>query len=662
MSLLRNIELDLHRFQVRVWVAGGLVLLGLGLIFARAFYLQVLRHETLQAQAEGNRIAVQPITPRRGDILDRHGITLARNDKAFVLELVRSEIDDVPATLRALGQIIEISDNDLNRFERQAKDLRAHDPVALRADLNPTELARISARQFELPGVYVQTRYVRRYPLGQVAGHSLGYIGRISARDRDSMREWDEETLANYRGTQEIGKRGIEYSYEQVLHGTTGFLRMETAADGTTTRELERVSPRPGQTLTLSLDIKLQQLVEQLFGKRRGALVAIEPQSGEVLAMVSMPNFDPNLFIDGIDVDNWKRLNQSIDRPLLNRAVNGTYPPGSTYKPFMALLALQSGARGPDTRIQDPGFWMLGNHRFRSHGDAGLGAVDLYTSIVKSSNVYYYSLAYELGVEAIHDFMAPFSFGQPTGIDITGESLGVLPNKAWKLQAFKGKRGNWVPGDTVSLGIGQGFNNFTMLQLATATAALANGGQRITPHLVRQIGDAAAPTAPPTPLGLNPKHLQLVTRAMVGVSEQGTSRGAFAGAAYLSAGKTGTAQAVTIAQSDRYDADRLAERKRDHSLYIAFAPADKPQVALAVIVENAGFGSTSAAPIARRVFDYVLLGHYPSPEDIRAVQRGEGLAPIGLPTPVAEVSVSADGPVRAAPAPAASPPATTPQK
>lgn len=646
MALLRNVELDLSRFQTRIWVAGGLVALGLGLIFVRAYYLQVVRHEALLSQAEGNRIAVEPIAPRRGEIIDRNGITLARNNKAFVLELVRSEISDVQATMDRLAQIVTLTDAQRQRFERRGRDFRPHEAVPLRSDLNQEELARISARLFQLPGVYVRTRYVRSYPLGRVAGHVLGYLGRISPKDRDNIRTWDEEIQANYRGTQELGKRGIEYNYEHALHGTTGFLRMETSADGTTTRELERVSPSPGQSLIMSLDIKLQQLIEQLFGERRGALVALEPHTGEVLAMVSMPNFDPNLFIDGIDVDNWKRLNESIDRPLLNRAVNGTYPPGSTYKPFMALLALKSGARAADTRIDDPGYWMLGKHRFRSHGDFGLGAVDLYTSIVKSSNVYYYSLAYELGVDAIHDFMAPFGFGQDTGIDLSGESLGVLPSKAWKLKTFKGKRGNWVPGDTVSLGIGQGYNNFTMLQLATATAALANGGQRITPHLVRQVGEQAMSVAPPQSLGLQAQHLQSVTRAMVGVTQQGTSRGAFADAPYTSAGKTGTAQAVTIAQTDRYDADKLAERKRDHSLYIAFAPAEKPQVALAVIVENAGFGSTSAAPIARRVFDYVLLGQYPSTQDIRAVQRGEALTPIGIPTPVALVTPSADGPIR----------------
>ena len=651
MATLRNVEVELGRFQRRVWVALALVVLGLGLILARASYLQVVRHDALQAQAEGNRIAVEPIPPRRGDIFDRNGVPLARNNKAFVLEVVRSDVADLAATLDTLAQIIPVSATDRKRFERRAREARWNDPVQLRGDLSAEELARISARQFQLPGVSVRTRYVRHYPLKAVGGHTLGYIGRISARDREAMREWSDEDQANYRGTQERGKRGLEFSYEQALHGTTGFQRMETAADGTTTRELERVSPVAGQALTLTLDIKLQQMVELLFGDRRGALVAMRPQNGEILAMVSMPNFDPNLFIDGIDVENWTALNESIDRPLVNRVVNGTYPPGSTYKPFMALLALESGARTANTIVQDPGYWMLGRHRFRSHGDHGLGGVDLHKSIVKSSNVYYYSLAYEVGVDAIHDFMAPFSFGQNTGIDLIGESRGVLPNKAWKAQSYMGRRGQWIPDDTVSLGIGQGYNNFTMLQLATATSALANGGHRVTPHLVRAIDGHPVSPPPPRALGIQAKHLDAVTQAMVEVTTKGTSRKTFADAPYRSAGKTGTSQAVTIAQSDRYDAEKLAERKRDHSLYIAFAPAEQPEVAVAVVVENAGFGSTSAAPMARRVFDYLLLGAYPSDEDIRAMQRGEALTPLGTPTPVADIEVTPQGPRRVPPPP-----------
>ena len=641
MSILRNIEQDLLRFRTRVFVAAVLVALGLVLLASRALYLQVVRYQSLAAQAEGNRTAIEPIAPRRGDILDRNGVVLARNHAAFSLEVIRSEVPDLEQTLAALSKVVELSERDLKRFERRGRDARKRDPILLRNDLTPEELARFAAQQYHFSGVRVRTRLVREYPMGAVAGHTLGYIGRISLRDREAMRDWPDEDQANYRGTEDIGKRGLELSYERELHGSSGFLRMEASAGGHTVRELARVPPLSGSQLKLTLDIKLQQLVESLFGDRRGALVALQPQTGEVLAMASMPSFDPNLFIDGIDVASWKSLNESIDRPLLNRALNGTYPPGSTYKPFMALLALHTGKRTAQTVIQDPGYWMLGNHKFRSHGDEVLGAVNMSKSIVMSSNVYYYSLAYELGVDTIHDFMAPFSFGQLTGIDLIGESTGLLPSKAWKAQAFKKpSQGVWVPGDTVSLGIGQGFNSFTILQMATATSAIANGGYRITPHLVQADGDQQPNQTHGSSLGIQPKDLKVVIDAMTEVTHTGTSRGAFAGAPYTSAGKTGTAQAVTIGQEDKYNARKLAERKRDHSLYIAFAPADHPQIALAAIVENAGFGSTSAAPIARRVFDYWLQGQYPSEADIKAVAQGTALTPVGTPRAVTEVGLT----------------------
>lgn len=642
MVTLRNIELEILRFHRRVAAAALVVGIGLLLIVARAAYLQIWRYDAMAAQAEGNRTAIEPLAPVRGDLFDRRGEIVARNHASYALELIRSETQDLEKTLEQLKQIIDLSDHDIQRFKRRVNDASMREPVLLRRDLSVTELARFAARQYALPGVHVRAMLVREYPLGATAGHILGYLGRISLADREAMQDWPEEDQANYRGATEMGKRGIERSYERELHGVAGYLRMETSARGHTTRELERVPAQAGRPLSLTIDMRLQQLVERLFGERRGALVAMHPQTGEVLAMVSMPTFDPNLFVGGIDVDSWRALNDSIDRPLLNRALNGTYPPGSTYKPFMALLALRSGKRGPNTIVSDPGYWMLGDHKFRSHGDTVLGPVNLYTSIAQSSNVYYYSLAYELGIDAIHSFMAPFGFGQRTGIDLYGESRGVLPSKEWKAQAFGGKRGQWYAGDTVSLGIGQGFNSFTILQLATATSALANGGFRVRPHVVQQAadlarqveatieGDTADATLPHrTDLGINPQHLKWVKDAMVGVTIEGTSRGAFMGTPYSSAGKTGTAQAVTIAQSNKYDAAKLEERQRDHSLYIAFAPAENPEIALAVIVENAGFGSTGAAPIARRVFDYWLLNRYPSEADIEAVSKGRTMAPIG---------------------------------
>jgi len=409
----------------------------------------------------------------------------------------------------------------------------------------------------------------------------------------------------------------------------------------------------------LSIDIQLQKLVEDMFGERRGALVAIDPRNGEVLAFVSKPTVDPNLFVEGVDVENWKALNESLEKPLLNRALRGTYPPGSTYKPFMALGALETGTRSAGTVINDPGYWMFGNHRFRSHGDGGLGAVNMYRSIVKSSNTYYYSLANEMGVETMHDFMAPLGFGQITGIDLKGEVRGVLPNQEWKRKTFKRpEQQKWYAGETISLGIGQGYNNFTMLQLAHALATLTSGGLKHRPHLTLATENVVTrertPVAIETPLnlGYQREHIDVVLRAMQGVATEGTGAGVFAGAGYASGGKTGTAQAVGIGQKDRYDARKLEEHQRDHSLYIAFAPAEQPRVALAVVGENAGFGATSAAPIARRVFDYLLLDQYPNAQDMAAVQQGQASRPIGTPLKASEMPWDKPTPAP----PAASPP------
>ena len=374
----------------------------------------------------------------------------------------------------------------------------------------------------------------------------------------------------------------------------------------------------------LSIDIELQKLIEQLYGDRRGALVAIEPSTGEVLAIVSKPTYDPNLFVDGIDPQSWQALNEDPDLPLMNRPLRGTYPPGSTYKPFMALAALTSGVRTPQTTISDPGFFQLGNHRFRDSRPGGNGTVDLHKSLVVSSDTYYYKVAYEMGVDAIHDFMSPWGFGRLTGIDLEGEATGILPSTDWKLKRFKKK---WFPGETPSIGIGQGYNAFTMLQLAHAVATLANDGVAMRPHVVTSIEDPVSrkrePAVPvePTRMAVKPEYLRLVERALVDVNRFGTSRMAFAGAEYVAAGKTGTAQVIGIKQNEKYDARRVAERFRDHSLYIAFAPADKPRIALAAVVENGGFGAQAAAPIARKVFDYVLLGKLPQP-----VRAGAGAA------------------------------------
>lgn len=644
MTEIKNLEREMSRFRGRLVAAALFVLLGFGLIAARMVYLQVYRHEELATRAEANRIAVLPVVPNRGLIVDRNGVVLATNYSAYTLEITPSKAGDLEATIDSLSQLVEIQPRDRRRFKRLMDESKSFESLPIRTKLSDAEVARFMAQRFRYPGVDVRARLFRNYPLGDVGAHVIGYIGRINQAEKKAMEDWDEDIQANYRGTEVIGKLGVEQSYERELHGQTGFEEVETSAGGRAVRRLKSHPSTPGNTLVLSIDIKLQALVEQMFGDRRGALVAIDPRNGEVLAFVSKPTFDPNLFVDGIDYESWKELNESIDRPLLNRALRGTYPPGSTFKPFMAMAALNTGKRSPGLVIQDNGSFVFGNHTFRSHGDKGLGPVDMYRSIVKSSNVYYYSLANEMGVDLMHEQLSPMGFGRRTGIDLEAEGTGLLPSTAWKKKAYKRpEQQKWFSGETISLGIGQGYNNFTMLQVASATATLVAGGQRFQPRLVREVenvvthekrkvsGDALEP------LPFKPEHVALVLRALHGVTQEGTSTPVFAGAPYKTGGKTGTAQAVGVRANEKYNAARLTEYQRDHSVYMAFAPLENPTIALAVIVENAGWGAAAAAPIARRVFDYSLLGLWPNDEDMAATQQGKSVAPMGTPRQAVDV-------------------------
>ena len=642
MTELRNVEADLSRFRLRVLVASIAMLLGFALLAGRLVYLQVVRHDDLQEQAESNRTAIVPIVPNRGLILDRNGITLATNYSAYTLEITPSRLGRaLEPTIDELAQIIEIQPRDRRRFKKLVDESKSFESLPIRTRLTDTEVAQFAAQRFRFPGVEIKARLFRNYPFGPLASHVMGYIGRINQSEKRAMENWTDEEQGNYRGTEYIGKLGIEQSFEMQLHGVTGVDRVETSAGGRAVRKLASTSATPGNTVMLAIDIKLQKLIEDMFGDRRGALVAMDPRNGEILAFVSKPTFDPNLFVEGIDIENWQMLNESIDKPLLNRALRGTYPPGSTYKPFMALAALETGKRSASVIINDAASWSFGGHVFRSHGDTALGPVDMHTSIVKSSNVYYYSLANELGVDAIHDFMNPLGFGQYTGIDIQGEVRGVLPSQEWKRNYYKrAEQKKWYAGETISLGIGQGYNAFTILQLAQATAVLANNGIKHKPRLVIATQDSMTrqrepvPADPPEDLGYDPANVAIVRKALVSVTQDGTSARVFAGAGYLSAGKTGTAQAVTIGQKDKYNAAKLEEHQRDHALYMAFAPAEAPRIALAVLVEDAGFGAAHAAPIARRVFDYLIQGEYPNDEDLAAVRKGQATAPIGKPRPV----------------------------
>ncbi|MEY3673388.1 MAG: putative cell division penicillin-binding protein 2 [Pseudomonadota bacterium] len=643
MSLLRNVEQDLRRFRARVMVASLFVMLAFGLLLLRLAYLQLWRYQEFIAQAESNRTAIVPIVPNRGVIMDRNGVVLATNYSAYTLEITPSKVTaPLDEVIEKLGELIDIQGRDKRRFRKLREESKSFESVPIRTRLTDEEVARFAAQRFRFPGVEIRARLFRNYPYNELASHVIGYIGRINQSEKEKLEESDN--VGNYRGTDYIGKLGVEQSYERQLHGQTGVHEMETSAGGRAVRRLRSSPATPGNTVVLSIDIKLQKLVEDLYGERRGALVAIDPQNGEVLAFVSKPTFDPNLFVEGIDADNWQKLNESPDKPLLNRALRGTYPPGSTYKPFMSLAALNTGKRNPDQIIADPGYFMFGNHRFRDDKEGGHGTVDMYKSIVESCDTYYYLLARDMGVDLIHEQMKPLGFGQITGIDIQGESRGILPSTEWKQTSYKRpEQKRWYSGETISLGIGQGYNSFTMLQLAQATATVANNGVRNRPHLVREVVDVETREKQTKgltvseSLGFKPEDLEVIRKAMVGVNLEGTSAASFASAGYTSAGKTGTAQVFTIKQNEKYNASKIDERLRDHALFIAFAPAENPKVALAMVVENAGFGAQNAAPIARRVFDFLLMGLYPSPEDIEAVQKGMATRPLGKPRPVASV-------------------------
>lgn len=646
MTEIKNVELELARFRGRLFVAGVCVGLALLLLAGRAMLLQVLRHEDLAARAEANRTSILPIVPNRGLIVDRNGVVLASNYSAYTLEITPSKVKDLEATLDALSEVVDIQPQHRRRFKRMMEESKRFDSLPIRSRLTDEDVARFSAQRFRFPGVELRARLFRHYPMGETGSHLVGYIGRINAAEKAAMNDWEDEDLANYRGTEYIGKLGVEQRYERQLHGITGYQEVETSAGGRAIRRLNSRGAIPGNTVMMSVDIRLQWLAEQLYGNRRGALVAIDPRTGEVLALVSKPTFDPNLFVDGIDTESWRELNESIDKPLLNRALRGTYPPGSTFKPFMGLAALNTGKRNAETSINDGGTFTFGGHVFRSHGDKGLGPVNLHTSIVKSSNVYYYSLANEMGVDLMHEQLGPLGFGRRTGIDLEGEVTGLLPSTEWKKRAHrKPEQQRWYAGETISLGIGQGYNNFTMLQMAHAMSTVVAGGQRHAPRVVREVQDVVSRERVPADrssleaLLYKPEHIEAIRRAMHGVTQEGTSTRVFAGAPYSSGGKTGTAQAVTIRQNEKYNAAKLSEYQRDHSLYVAFAPAQDPTIALAVIVENAGFGAAAAAPIARRVFDYWLGGRWPSDEDIAATQRGESAAPIGAPRRAADVAL-----------------------
>lgn len=614
-SELKNYQLESHNFRVRLAVAAVIVLVCFGILISRLSYLQMAKHEHYHTLAENNRISLVPIVPNRGLIYDKNGVILAHNFFVYTLEITPARVKDLESTIDQLGELVEISALDRKRFKKILSESQEFESVPLRTHLNEAEAARFAVNRYRFPGVEIKSRLFRHYPQGKLGSHLVGYIGRINDKDIENLKASGE--LSNYKGSDHIGKTGLEQYYENVLHGTTGFKQIEIDSHGHAVRVLSSTPPVPGDNLILSVDSKLQRIAEEAFGERRGALVAIQPQTGEVLAYVSMPTFDPNLFIGGIDTENWKALNESPDRPLINRPLRGIYPPGSTFKPFVALAGLEAGRRAPPFSINDPGFFTLpGNtHRYRDWRPQGHGIVDMRKAITISCDTFFYGLAHEMGIHAITDFVRHFGFGQRTGIDIRGELEGLLPTPEWKRRRWNQP---WYPGETVIFGIGQGYMLATPMQLAQATSIFANNGVAMKPHLVTGIQDSMSGVVRPVPqvitdrIELKPENVEIVRKGMEDVTlPGGTAVSVGAGAPYAVAAKTGTAQVVGIKQGERYDSNKLDERHRDHALFIAYAPAEDPQIALSIIVENGESGGAVAGPIARKVMDYYLLGKEP---------------------------------------------------
>ncbi|WP_226034223.1 penicillin-binding protein 2 [Aquitalea palustris] len=618
----KNPQAEDGQFQLRLIVAYCFMLLMFCILIARFVWLQVYQHEHFSTLAQNNRISLLPILPNRGLIMDRNGVILAQNYSAYTLELVPSKMPDMNATIAELAKLVNITPRDEKLFRKLLGESKDFESIPLKVKLSEEEAARVAANAWRYPGVEVKARLFRDYPYKELTSHVLGYIGRINQKDQEQLDDEDKST--NYKGTNYIGKTGLEAVYEDDLHGQVGFEEVETDSGGRAIRSLRRTPPVNGNNLKLALDIRLQEVADKLFGNRRGALVAIDPQTGGVLAFLSKPGFDPNLFIDGIDSQSWAALNSDWQKPMINRALRGTYPPGSTFKPFMSMAALETHSIGMHDVRPAPAFFTLpgSSHQFRDSNKNGNGSANLAKAIQVSSDTFFYKLAWDMGIDKIAPTVGQFGLGRPTGIDLDGEASGVLPTKEWKAKRFaryKEEYRRWYPADVVSIGIGQGFNAYTPLQMANAVAILANDGVAYKPHLVQEVVDAKSGKSrlveakPDRTLPFKLENFEYVKTAMQSVLKPGgTAWRLGIGLPYTMAGKTGTAQVVAIKQGAKYNASALAEQYRDHSWFVAFAPVDKPRIAVAVIVENAGFGAAAAAPIARGLFDYYMTGKVPS--------------------------------------------------
>ncbi|MCW9013703.1 MAG: penicillin-binding protein 2 [Gammaproteobacteria bacterium] len=592
-------------FRRRALVAAIFSLLLLGLLLLRLVDLQYFEHKHFKTLSENNRVRLMAIAPNRGLIYDRNGVVLAENRPSYRLEIIPEQIKDMDATLDGLAQLITLDDSTLKRFKKTVRRSRKFEGVPLRTKLSDEEVARLAVNRHRFPGVEITARLSRYYPLEKRAVHVVGYVGRI---DEEELKRVD---VANYSGTSHIGKVGLERYYEDELHGAVGYQNVEVNVEGRILRVLEKTPPIPGNNLVLSLDAELQAVAEDAMGEYTGAVVVIEPETGDVLAMASMPTYDPNLFVHGISVKNYKALRESVDRPLFNRALMGQYPPGSTIKPFVGLAGLESKVIGHKEEIFCEGYYLLPNEerKYRDWKKEGHGHTDLNVALEQSCDVYYYELAYRLGIDRIHAFMQKFGFGQKTGLDTIGERSGLLPSREWKKRS---RNKIWFPGETLITGIGQGYMLTTPLQLAAATSTLGMRGVSMQPHLLNEIqypdSQQTVQIEVKSRQQINlqrPANWRHVIKGMISVmhSLRGTARLSGLGLEFQMAGKTGTAQVFGIAQDEEYDEETVARKLRDHALFVGFAPQDKPQIAVAVIAENGGHGSSVAAPIARKVID-----------------------------------------------------------
>ena len=600
----RETRLFTSRAIIALLISMGLMLV----LLARLFDLQVVQHDTYAVLSDKNRVHIRAVPPTRGLIYDRNGTLLAENLPSFRLEVVSERIDNLDATIAELRQLIDISDDNIAEFKKDLKSNKRYKPISLRSRLSDEEVARFAVNRHRFPGVDTVAHLYRHYPFKSRGVHALGYVGRISEQELQSI---DSD---NYEGSDFIGKTGVERFYEDLLHGEVGVEQIETNAQGRTLRVLNRNAPVPGLNLYLSLDAELQRIAETALGDDNGAVVAIDPTDGSVLALASMPTFDPNLFVGGIDHKTYKALQDSPDQPMFNRAIRGRYPPGSTVKPFIGLAGLEYGLIDPNVSTYCQGWYMLdGDERkYRDWKKTGHGPVDLTQALIESCDVYFYDLALTLGIDRLSQFLEPFGFSDITGIDISGELTGLVPTRAWKRRA---KRQPWYPGETLITGIGQGFFLTTPLQLATATAALAQYGDQLRPRLVAATEDPDSgekvwlPATPnvAVPVG-NPDNWAYIIRAMTKVvhSVKGTARRISKGAKFKIAGKTGTAQVFGIKQDEEYVKEDISKKLRDHALFVGFAPVDRPRISVAVIVENGGSGGAVASPIARKIMDYYL--------------------------------------------------------